>query len=107
MDRPTDLLAESAAALAASDDLDATVARLLEIAAGLAPSYGNTVYNQACVHARLGDLVRAKDELLLALSMERLRFAKLAVEDPDLAPLRQSPELWNEIRPSLGSRAED
>jgi diguanylate cyclase (GGDEF)-like protein len=34
MDRATELLVESAAALAASDDLDATVARLLEIAAG-------------------------------------------------------------------------
>jgi diguanylate cyclase (GGDEF)-like protein len=34
MDRPIDLLAESAAALVASDDLDATVARLLGLAAG-------------------------------------------------------------------------
>jgi tetratricopeptide (TPR) repeat protein len=68
-------------------------AELWERAIATAPGEGNAIYNLACLHARLGQLHRAKSELAIALGLDRVRYRALASDDADLAPLRADPEV--------------
>ena len=63
-------------------------------------SYGDPIYNLACLHARTGDLARAADELALALALDPLHYARLARSDPDLEDLREDEEVrrWIGLR---------
>jgi hypothetical protein len=78
-------------------------AALLEEAITVAPHAGDAVYNLACLHARMGQLARAKTELSIALGIDRVRFRLLALDDPDLEPLRED----REVRSWLGLKDPD
>lgn len=77
--------------------------RLLEEAVEIAPNAGDAIYNLACLHARMDQLDRAKAELQIALGIDRVRYRLLAVDDPDLDPLREDPE----VRRWLGQKDVD
>jgi hypothetical protein len=81
----------------------ALAARLLEEAMEIAPHAGDAAYNLACLHSRTGQLPRAKGELQIALGIDRVRFRLLALDDPDLEPLREDPE----VRRWLGLEEQD
>jgi hypothetical protein len=68
-------------------------ASLLERAVEVDPSAGNAIYNLACMHALLGDVHRAADELRIALSIDAGRYRLLAKNDPDLAAVRELPAI--------------
>lgn len=78
-------------ALEAGDLLRA--AALLEQAVEADPRAGDAVYNLACVHARLGDLERAADELSIALAISPEIYRRIAKADPDLAAVRNLPRI--------------
>lgn len=56
-------------------------------------SFGDAIYNLACLHAVRGDVALAIRELQLALSIDPRRYRRLARSDPDLAAVRRDPEI--------------
>ncbi len=80
-------------------ELEAAV-EILERAVAVSPSSGDAFYNLACLHARMGQIARAKGELQIALGIDWTRYRALAVEDDDLEALRRDPE----VRRWIGSR---
>lgn len=73
-------------------------ATLLERAVEANPRAGDAIYNLACVHALLGEVYRAADELQIAFALDPARYRRLAKKDPDLAAVRELPA----IRETLG-----
>jgi hypothetical protein len=57
------------------------------------PATADALYDLACAHAVGGDLARAADELRLVVSIDPVRYRRLARSDPDLETLLQDPEL--------------
>jgi tetratricopeptide (TPR) repeat protein len=79
----------------------AQAAMLLERAVEADPRAGDAIYNLACVHALMGDLERAADELAIAVAIQPSRYRRLAKKDPDLAPLRNLPSIQVILGPNL------
>lgn len=63
-----------------------------EQAAALAPDFGQAHYNVGCMHALLGNHKEAVAATVRALTLEP-KYRKLARKDPDLASVRDDPEL--------------
>lgn len=63
-----------------------------EQAAALAPDFGQAHYNVGCMHALLGNHKEAVTATSKALTLEP-KYRKLARKDPDLASVRDDPEL--------------
>lgn len=57
------------------------------------PATADALYDLACAHAVGGDLERAADELRLVVSIDPVRYRRLARSDPDLEALLEDPEL--------------
>jgi hypothetical protein len=76
---------------------------ILEEAAAASPKSADAVYNLACLHALMGQTVRAKGELSIALSIDRVRVRQLARNDADLESVREDPE----VRRWLGLEEQD
>lgn len=72
-------------------------AALLERAVARDPRSGTSIYNLACVHARIGDLDRAEHELAIAIAIDPHRFIPLARRDDDLDALRERPSVRRRI----------
>ena len=62
---------------------------ILTRGAALHPKDGTIQFNLACYEARLGDIDRAKVHLTQATKIDA-RFSLLAIDEPDLEPLRAS-----------------
>jgi hypothetical protein len=58
------------------------------------PKNGDAHYNLACANALLGDEAGAWVELKIALSLDPLRYTRIARIDPDLEGLRTASEVW-------------